>query len=445
MLTRRAWLSGMLVLSLATAVGCSNDTESAKSPAAEGGASKTPEAAVDTTKYTGGPVELTVCDYSTGVNEEEFQKIFAGPVSAKYPDIKMKLTGKCNTAQINNDIAANKLADIILFDNTAVGEMLDAKLPIDLSQTIKSKKVDLTPIATDITRTVLRSDGTVIGIPFARNFSAMIYNKDLFDRFAVPYPKETPTWPELIELNRRMTRVDNGVQYIGIGVNSMRALIRQYDMYPIDLKTNTAKITTDGYKTILSVLQQIYTTPGYVQNGKYAYNATHFFKDEILAMQQYQLAGIAVTANQYKDKTFKWDLTSDPLFEQRPNIAGAVNYYMASITTTSTKKDAAFYAIATPLSPEVQTVVSRGGRLTVLSDTAIINQLAADSGLFKDKNLKAVLKVQAAPSPVTTKYDNDMYTIINTEMIDNVVLKGTDINTALREAEEKINRQVLTK
>jgi hypothetical protein len=38
-----------------------------------------------------GSGELTVCDRSTGINEEEFQKIFAGPVSAKYPDIKMKL------------------------------------------------------------------------------------------------------------------------------------------------------------------------------------------------------------------------------------------------------------------------------------------------------------------------------------------------------------------
>jgi hypothetical protein len=44
--------------------------------------------------------------------------------------------------KINSDIAANQLADIILFDNTAVGEMLDASVPVDISQMVKSKKVD---------------------------------------------------------------------------------------------------------------------------------------------------------------------------------------------------------------------------------------------------------------------------------------------------------------
>lgn len=49
------------------------------------------------------------------------------------------------------------------------------------------------------------------------NIPALFYNKDIFDKFGVAYPKNGMIYEETLDLDlaRRVTRSDGGVQYLG--------------------------------------------------------------------------------------------------------------------------------------------------------------------------------------------------------------------------------------
>lgn len=53
-------------------------------------------------------------------------------------------------------------------------------------------------------------------LPFTINFYAFFYNKDVFDKLGVAYPKDSMTWDDVIELARKTTRNQDGVQYRGV-------------------------------------------------------------------------------------------------------------------------------------------------------------------------------------------------------------------------------------
>lgn len=41
------------------------------------------------------------------------------------------------------------------------------------------------------------------------------YNREIFDKFAISYPRDGITWEEMAALAQKVSRVDNGVQYYG--------------------------------------------------------------------------------------------------------------------------------------------------------------------------------------------------------------------------------------
>jgi multiple sugar transport system substrate-binding protein len=59
------------------------------------------------------------------------------------------------------------------------------------------------------------ADGGTYGMPVSTTSGALFHNKDLFDKFGVPYPKDGMTWDVLYELAKKMTRNEGGVQYKG--------------------------------------------------------------------------------------------------------------------------------------------------------------------------------------------------------------------------------------
>lgn len=58
----------------------------------------------------------------------------------------------------------------------------------------------------------------IYGLPIAMINASIYYSKDIFDKFALPYPKNGMTIDETYELAKRMTRLDNGVQYRGFEI-----------------------------------------------------------------------------------------------------------------------------------------------------------------------------------------------------------------------------------
>ncbi len=92
-------------------------------------------------------------------------------------------------------------------------------------------------------------------------------------------------------------------------------------------------------------------------------------------------------------------------------------------------------------SGSAQSMINKFGRLSVLNDPAIQKDFASDLKIFEGKNLAGIFSVKPAPLPRGSMYDSKMYSILN-EANKDMITGGKDINTVLREAEEKANKYI---
>ena len=92
-------------------------------------------------------------------------------------------------------------------------------------------------------------------------------------------------------------------------------------------------------------------------------------------------------------------------------------------------------------SDEVQSLSTRTtARISSLKNQDIKKQLGAGMPFLQGKNVGAFFKSHAIPSPIYSQYEEintDAYKIVMQSFKD--FFDGKDINTALREADEKIN------
>jgi multiple sugar transport system substrate-binding protein len=416
-------LAGQLVLS-----GCGGD------------ASKRGDAAGETNKdpaaYSGGPVELLVQDYNSSMTEQEFEEYFAKPVRAKYPDISLKLTFERDMQKL---ISGGTPPDLVAVSNARINEYFDIDYPEELTPFIKRFNINLNDFDASVAEAIKGlGHGGIYGLPFGINYAATLYNKDIFDKFGVAYPKDVITWDEFLELSKRLTRSENGIQYIGGTPNSIPTLLKAYGASNVDAKDERAVLTTEKHRAVFSLLRQFFDIPGLVQGNTYLYTG---ITSTNIALQTNWINGITakVTTDAMK---YNWDLSAYPVFKERPNLGAAVDFHMFLVNKASKNKEAAYRVILTILSHEAQEALTKNNpRITPYKDAKLKQAFLQNFKAFEGKNLMSIFKVSPAPLPDYTRWS----TVINPfveELVKDIALNNKDINTAMREYEEKANKAI---
>ncbi|WP_158301563.1 ABC transporter substrate-binding protein [Paenibacillus mesophilus] len=391
------------------------------------------------------PVTLKIGVKKGGyLTDEEFKRFFADPVSKKYPWITAERIDY-DDKLIPEMLASNGVPDIIVTNNVnGIPAISDAKLLKSLTEGLKKHNVDLTrfePQTLEAIKAAAQRDD-LIAIPYTRSFSALYYNKDIFDRFAVPYPKDGMTWQEATELAKRLTRLDGTTQYRGLEPNVPERMAMQLSLPFVDVKTNRAVINTELWKKVLVQAADIYKIPG---NEKYAWKTAGinaFTKDRTLAM----LADVNIitTARLGELADLKWDIAAYPVFPEAPGKGMGPDLHIMVPTGTSKYPDEVFNVINTVISDEVQLDMAKQGRSSILKDEEMKTAFGQDLPFLKGKNIAAVFKTATADPYTPSLYDTSAMTVIQAELR-NMFQKGKDVNSALRDAEEKINSDIKAK
>ncbi|MCC2686369.1 MAG: family 1 extracellular solute-binding protein, partial [Paenibacillaceae bacterium] len=111
-------------------------------------------------------------------------------------------------------------------------------------------------------------EGKVYALPLSVGFWANYYNKDIFDKFGMAYPKNQMTWEEATELGKKLTRVEDGAQYKGLTTLGYYRFTLSTFQSAFDFKTNKAVYTTDAFKRSLQTYINIISIPGNIQENK---------------------------------------------------------------------------------------------------------------------------------------------------------------------------------
>ncbi|MDF2723564.1 MAG: extracellular solute-binding protein family 1 [Paenibacillus sp.] len=412
-----------LVLAGVSASGCSS-TAGNGTPAADS------DDSAKNGKPGNTPVELTVV--GTVLAEDEFAKFVAEPMRQKFPATTIHYVQK-TAAQLSDLVTANQPIDLYMDGVLNLVNFQDLRLDYDLTNLVKQQHFDLSRVQSDYITAL--ADGTgrkdMIGLPiFGLNF-ALFYNKTVFDRFAVPYPKDGMTWEQARDLAVRLTRNESGVQYYGLWADNVYRGAYQLGLSWVDTASNKALFQTIAWKELFSFWYDLHKAIGYAPKGV---NMTKEFTDGRLAM----MAGSTTQAATFaKLQDLDWDVVAYPQNSKAPGVGQRINGFYLLLTNTGKNKEAAFRVIDTVLSNEVQKSMSRNTRISVLNDVGTQNELGKDIPALAGKNMAAFTKLKTAK--MYTLGNVNAATFVNNAFND-VLYSGKDINTAINAAQEATDK-----
>ncbi|ULL13848.1 extracellular solute-binding protein [Paenibacillus sp. H1-7] len=379
------------------------------------------------------PVTLKLFAYNP-MSESDFKKLIAEPVKKKYPYITVELLSK-NSTQFESTIAAKEDMDLILMWNGSVNSNKQYGIFEDMTPHARKAGFDFGRFDPKAMETIkeLSDKGEIYGVPYQIQFYALYYNKDLFDKFGVPYPKDGMTWEDTVELTRKMSRMQDGVQYSGFDTDTLSRFTYPLSLVPVDGKTDKVLVNSDAYKKAFELGKQLYSipdNPGKLSTGR-------FTKEKTLAM----VGTVNLFDQLEKTPDLNWDMVQFPSYKEKPNTYGMYDLNIVMMTSTSKHKDEAMKAIEVFLSDEVQTLSSTMGKLSALTNPEIRKQFGIGLPMLKGKNLQGIFKSSPAYAPPFSMHHSKGNEILKKTFLDYIGDKK-DVNTALRDAEEEITRYI---
>lgn len=428
----RTWLLAAGCSLLLAACSGGGDSEGSSSP--EGGADAGTEAPKPATLFVTQP----------GLSEELFQTRYGEQLRKKFPHYTIQYTPTTGT-NFADLIATNPQLDLLFTSATGMPSYLTSfKLEQDISDLIAKHKYDLAklePAPIEIQQKLF--GGKVYGLPINIGTLVFLYNKDLFDKFGTAYPGNDMTWDEVYDLARKMTRADGGVSYKGlmfawehiVGWNQLSAMYFNPTTHKAELASNPQ------LNRLFENAVRFWEIPGNEPPDN-SYNLGKmrdwFLKEQTVAMYMDGDGLIKMTADALKN----WDLAKYPVFADKKGVGPSPNPTYASIPILSKNRDAAFDVLTFLTSTEYQEWAAKqlGYMPSLRNAQPIMAQFGKDIPSFAGKNAQALLFDSYASMQQASPYYGLGVKAMNSAV--NEYLKGKDINTALREANEQADQSV---
>lgn len=421
--------------------GGSQDPTNAASPSAE---------TADFKKLGDEPLTLTFFNTSGTFPDVEFKTLIADPIKKKYPNVTIeRITPAATTT--NEEVLSTHVPDIIYSSSSSHQKIIRTGAYEDLRELIKRHNFDesrIKPILYDYIKEMTKGKGDQIyAIPFNANQHVLYYNKDIFDKFGVEYPTEKQlTWDEVLEIATKLTRTENGVQYVGLSVDNLTGLAKGLGLPYLDRETGNAALDTPEWLRIFELNKRIFEIPGYVTpEGTWNWGRDHFMKDQTIAMRVTWLANMVGPLEELRQQgvEFNWDIAPAPNFEDQLGKTREAQIHSLSVNSQSKHKDEAFQVIAEILSDEGQRVLARNGRVPAVINPELEKEYGLDIPVLQGKSVQNVFIGEPLQEHYIHPYELDISTRL-TEAAEDLAVGGLDVNSAIRKATDVINKDVET-
>jgi multiple sugar transport system substrate-binding protein len=432
-----------LIALAVTGAGCGggNGGDAVEGTSGEGGAKPAETAGVDMSK----PVTLR---FWANPGKAIFDQEVGNRIKQKYPNVTIEFMdpGKKSLQDSMTElVTAGTMPDLIWLPNAAAVQTIK-KLGVeyDLTELIKKNKFDLLRFDAALLENVKSqgAKGEMYALPWQSGPAAMFYNKDIFDKFGVGYPKDGMTWPEVLELGKTLTRMD-GIQYRGFDPGLYNHFQEEYGIAAYDAKTNQAAFTTNPkWKTILEFLQQAYQVPGnYPADKAIGADRSGFMKDKNVAMLPW--AAYFQPFLEARKEGLNFNIVSLPTWPDAKGQGSASVGAALALTGTSKHKEEAFEILKFLVSDEVETANSRIGFAPAIHLQSAKDQFGKELAGMENIRVSSVFYNKITPLPIVDPLLESVSQKPFFGTAIQAVGKGQkDVNTALREAQEAANKAI---
>jgi len=382
-------------------------------------------------------------------SEETFNERYGHAIKKKFPNLTIKYVKRvAGETDLQQYVVTGQPIDLIWGSLGSWPGVLDYKLETDMTDLVKAHGIDLASFEPYLIDAIKQfGNGKLYGLPFENSTNVIYYNKDLFDKFGVAYPKDGMTWDELYDLAKRLNRSDGNVSYTGFSPSTNQTFItNQFGLPLIDPKTKKSTFNDPRWKRIVEgefiqfAKESMYLDVAAKYRKGGALNLANFNKDMVLAM--YPSGPLLPLVQPQEMSAFNWDMAAMPTFPETKGVGYSAYPNYMSVTAMSKEKEMAMKVLAFLTSKEFQTTLSKSGNMTVLRDKAIQDVMGQD-GVFKGKNYRAYFYNQFAPIGGKSDLDSKVpaYNSI-VSLLMKVANGELDTNTALRQAEEDVNKKI---
>lgn len=395
---------------------------------------------------SGEPVALTVFSMD-GIPEDSFNQQFGDMIRQKFPNYTIKYIQNSKEIGLKEILAQGEQIDLFYAPvGLVINGLIDYNLQYDMTDLIKKHNLDLNALEkTSVDAMKEISGGKMYGVPVSNTSMVLFYNKDIFDKFGVPYPKDGMTWDDAIALGSKVTRQDGDKQYVGLSTSPTHLLrMNQLSLPYVDPKTDQASVThNDGWKTLYNkYFIEPAQAPGYKDFMK-AHKDGMPYRNEFLVSRDLAMFAWLTQYVFYFPKEFgemNWDMVSLPTLKEKPGIGAQAYPAYFSVTSMSKHKDEAMEVIKYLVTDEVQTHLSKTGTMPIVQKEAIEKAFGEES-VFKNKNFHAAFYNKFAPSSPKTEYDS----LVESPYVhaaSDIILGKQDMNSAFRSIDEQSAKKI---
>jgi multiple sugar transport system substrate-binding protein len=278
----------------------------------------------------------------------------------KYPNIKIDyqaITEGSYSEKLNAMIAAGTAPDVILAWECDIGRFAKNKAIVPLDDYVRKTKAFTVDDFVPALKQLGSVTGATYGLPWCMAAEIAYYNKDMFDKARVPYPKDDWTWQDFEDAAKKLTIVKNGkttqwgadaLSFQGLWYSTIGATGENI----IDDKADL--ILGDGAKTALQwqydLTNKYKVSPPPAPSGT---NAVDLFSAGKAAMTR---TGNWMIGTYKGIKDFNWDIVPLP---RKDRAYTTLHTGLYTINAKSKVKDAAWKFIEFALSDEGQAQIGK--------------------------------------------------------------------------------------
>jgi multiple sugar transport system substrate-binding protein len=139
-----------------------------------------------------------------------------------------------------------------------------------------------------------------------------------------------------------------------------------------------------------------------------------------------------------------WDIARAPVFADNPTRGESITGSIFTVVSSSKHKDEAFQVVAAIASKEHMLEMAQIGNLSVLNDPQVKQVFGQNIPWLKDRkiNLAAMFPVSYTEAHEFTPYDGIAQNNLVAEMNKVITGKTPEVNSALRQANDKTNSDI---
>ncbi|MBD2868526.1 ABC transporter substrate-binding protein [Paenibacillus arenilitoris] len=371
-------------------------------------------------------------------DEANFDRLIGQYVKKKFPDITLKHVHWNDGTRYEDLIAKGTIPDIVFEETYRNARRMIEKfeLEYDMSELIKKFNFDTSVLDQgSLERIKTASGGKLYALPFEQSDFVLVYNKDIFDKYGLDYPKDGMTYDEAYELTKKLTRQDGDITYKGYQQHPSHYMYYNQLSEPVlDPNDDKGMLDNEAWLKIVNNIRRFYEIPGnqFVTTGD--------FPKGQMGMSVDVIENVLRWSQEYPDLNF--DIASVPVFADAPGSKYQANVNGLFITKQSKKKDLAFQVIQYLLSDEVQEARASEGIISPLNKPAVQQAFARNVPQLQDKHVAGIFALQSAmPAP-----RKPGLTFINPPVAQvfqpNIFEQSKDSATALRVVNEMIDKQL---